>query len=112
MSSLMMEPITKKVQYQLMYKRSKSLLFKGCPDEIVLIILSYGTMNDIRSTRIWQTENVKLCTETRTKEEAAEKNNLDIMKWIYNCIENTTFIFKTNFCKKNFTGKKQDLVFE
>ena len=66
-------------------------MFKGFPDEIVLIILSYGTMKDIGNTRNWQTKNVMHCTETRTKEKAAENDNMDNMKWIYNYIEDTVF---------------------
>ena len=55
----------------------KRSFFSAFPDEIVLIILSYGTMKDIHSTRVWQTEKVELCTETRSMWEAAKKNNLD-----------------------------------
>ena len=70
----------------------------------VLIILSYGTMNDIENTRDWQSENVKHCTETRTKMEAAEKNNLDNMKWIYSYIGDTTFLAST-YLDNGYTGK-------
>ena len=42
-------------------------LFEGFPDEIVLVILSYGTMKDIQSTRVWQSKDVKHRTGTRLK---------------------------------------------
>ena len=38
------------------------LLFDGFPDEIVLIILPYGTIKDIQRTRVWQTANVQQST--------------------------------------------------
>ena len=56
-------------------------LFDKLPDEMVLTILSYNAMEDIESTRGWQSRNVKHCTETRTKIEAAKNNNLDNLKW-------------------------------
>ena len=66
-------------------------LFDKLPDEMVLTILSYGEMEDIQSTRGWQSKNVQHCTETRTKIEAAKKNNLDNLKWIYDYIGDTEF---------------------
>ena len=67
-------------------------LFNGCPDEMVLIILSFGDMEDIQSTRVWQTDNVQHCTESICKVGAAANDNLDNLKWIYNCIEDTKFM--------------------
>ena len=58
-----------------------SSLFGELPDEMVLTILSYGEMNDIQNTRIWQSKKVK----------ASENNNLDNLKWIYECIGDTNF---------------------
>ena len=67
----------------------RSFFFNKCPDELVLMILSYGTMEDIESTRTWQTEKVQKWTETRSMEEAAKNNNLYNMKWIYGYSEGT-----------------------
>ena len=66
-------------------------LFDKLPDEMVLTILSYNDMEDIESTRGWQSKKVQHCTETRTKIEAAKKNNLDNLKWIYDYIGDTEF---------------------
>ena len=49
------------------------------PEEMVLSILSYGTIEDIQNTRIWQTEKVKECTTTRSKLEAAK--NVTSTQW-------------------------------
>ena len=65
---------------------TKRSLFEGCSDEAVLIILSYGTMEDIGSTCGWQTKTVKHYTETISKWKAAENINLDNSKLIYNYI--------------------------
>ena len=68
-------------------KRQLSLFFNVFPDEIVLIILSYGTLPDINSTRIWQTKIVQHCTGTNIMKDAIEKGNLNNVKWIW---ENNT----------------------
>ena len=73
---------------------SRCLLFDKLPDEMVLTILSYGDMEDIQSTRGQQSKNVKHCTETRSKLEAARNNNLDNLKWIYGYIGNTKSDFE------------------
>ena len=78
-------------------------LFGNCPDEIVLIILSYGTLSDLQSTRIWQSKKVQHCTESILKVKAAEKNNFDNIRWIYRDIGNTMFIEPSQF-KNNCTG--------
>ena len=81
--------------------------FNILPDELVLIILSYGVMSDIYSTRLWQSKSVRYSTETRNKLEAAcDNNNLDNMKWIHETIKDTTF---NNDLHSNFTGTKISL---
>ena len=50
----------------------RSLLFGECPDEVVLIILSFCPEEDIASTRLWQTDIVRHCTVTRIKLKAAK----------------------------------------
>ena len=64
--------------------KRKLSLFNGYPDEIVLIILAFGDIKDIQSTRGWQTINVQHCTEIRSKTQAAKNDNLDNLKWTYN----------------------------
>ena len=68
-------------------------MFGECPDEVVLLILSFCPMKDIRNTRSWQTEIVRHSTETRTKLIAAEYDNLDNLKWIYGYIGDTEFYY-------------------
>ena len=70
-------------------------LFDKLPDEMVLTILSYNDMEDIESTRGWQSKKVQHYTETRSKMEAAKKDNLDNLKWIYEFIGDTDF----NYCR-------------
>ena len=77
-------------------------LFSKLPDEMVLTILSYGTMEDITSTRVWQSKKVQHFTETITNYEASENNNLDNLKWIYGFIGYTDLTFKVLL---NCTGK-------
>ena len=95
-----MESIAKRQKVKVQPKRRS--LFNGCPDEIVLIILSFGDMEDIQSTRIWQTANVQHCTVVTAKGKAAKNDNLDNLKWIYNYIGDTKFI-KTR-CYKSCAG--------
>ena len=38
--------------------------FGKLPDEMVLTILSYGEMEDIKNTRLWQSKKVQYWTET------------------------------------------------
>ena len=83
--------MVKKRKMEIQPKRKLSL-FNGFPDEIVLIILSFGTMQDIRGTRVWQTAIVQHCTVTTTKKKAAKNDNLDNLRWIYNYIEDTKFM--------------------
>ena len=86
-----------------------SLLFESFPDEIVLIILSYGTMDDIQSTRGWQSNDVQHYTETTSKLKAAENDNLDNIKWIYETIGNIKFYKPENIMEETLscTGKYQ-----
>lgn len=70
----------KKQKLQGSFKRS---LFGALPDETVLIILSYGTIEDIQSTRVWQSEKVKHFTELTCKIKVAENDNMENMKWVY-----------------------------
>ena len=81
------------------------MLFGVLPDEMVLSILSYGTIKDIENTRVWQTEKVKECTTTTTMIKAAKNDNLDTMKWIYHYIGKTEFHNDPKKPKKNCTGK-------
>ena len=76
-----------KVQCEL----KRSLLFGECPDEIVLIILFFCSIQDIRSTRVYQTEVVRHSTVTRIKVRAAENDNLDNLQWIHDYIGDTEF---------------------
>ena len=64
---------------------------------MVLSILSYGTIEDIQNTRIWQTEKVKECTTTRSKLEAAKNDNLDTMKWIQEYIGDIEFKINSEY---------------
>ena len=66
-------------------------LFDKLPVEMVLTILSYNDMEDIQSTRGWQSKKVQHCTETRTKIEAAKNKNLDNLKWIHGYIGDIEF---------------------
>ena len=93
--------MVKKRKMEIQPKRKLSL-FNGFPDEIVLIILSFGTIKDIQSTRVWQTAIAQHCTVTRSKLVAIENDNLDNLKWIYNCIGDTRFITTTRY--KNCEG--------
>ena len=71
-------------------KRSQaSSVFDNLPDEMVLTILSYSAMEDIQSTRVWQSKTVQNCTTTRVTWEASQEDNLDTMKWIYEFIGDT-----------------------
>ena len=80
--------MVKKRKMEIQPKRKLSL-FDGCPDEIVLIILSFGTIKDIQSTRVWQTVFVQHYTVTRSKTKAIENANLDNLKWMYNFVGDT-----------------------
>ena len=84
-------------------------LFGKLPDEMAMHILSFCSTEDSRNTRAWQTEIVKRCTETTCKLKAARNNNLDAIKWIYNCIGDTKFIMepkKNSYdIQENWTGK-------
>ena len=82
----------------------RSLLFGECPDEVVLIILSFCPEEDIENTRIWQTGIVRHSTETRIKLKAAKNDNLDNLKWIYDYIGDTEFCFDF-YRPENCTGK-------
>ena len=73
---------------------SRQSLFGRLPDEMVVTILFYGEMEDIQSTRVWQSKLVKRCTKTRSNWKDSINNHLDNLKWIYD------FIGDTNFTKK------------
>ena len=94
----------RKVQHDM---KQQSLLFGELPDEMVMNILSYGDMDDIENTRAWQSKKVQHFTESICKEKAAEKNNLDNMKWIYEDIGDTEFYFDDE--KFTCTGTITDL---
>ena len=83
--------IGKEKKQKVQHDMKRSLLFKECPDEVVLIILSFCPINDIQSTRIWQTDIVRHSTETTIKLKAAKNNNLDNLKWIHGYIGDTYF---------------------
>ena len=70
---------------------SRQSLFRDLPDEMVLNILSYGKMEDIQNTRVWQSKKVQRCTETISNIKASCNNNLDNLKWIYGFIGDTDF---------------------
>ena len=80
-------------------------IFGVLPDEMVLSILSYGTIKDIENTRVWQTEKVKECTTTTSMIKAAKNDNLDTMKWIYIYIEKKIYIDRED-PDEDCTGKK------
>ena len=67
----------------------------------VLIILSYGSMKDIESTRTWQTEKVQKWTLTRSKVSAVQNNNIQNMIWIHETIGDKQYSNSNLFC----TGK-------
>ena len=85
-----------------------SSLFGELPDEMVLTILSYGEMDDIQSSRVWQSKKVQHWTDTRSNWEASVNNNLDNLKWIYDFIGDTDFTRKSD-SKLNCTGNVQIL---
>ena len=84
---------------------AKLSLFGKLCDEVVLNILSYCDLDDIQSTRIWQSKKVHHFTETTCKEKAAEKNNLDNMKWIYKAIGDTDF-YPCNYEDMTCSGRR------
>ena len=51
-------------------------LFGKLTDEMVLIILYYGVMEDIQNTRVWQSKKVQHCTETRSNSVASYKKSV------------------------------------
>ena len=63
-------------------------------------------MEDIQSTRGWQSKNVQHCTETKTKLKAGEDDNLDNLKWIYDYIGDTEF--KSDSEKDDDRGYDED----
>ena len=75
------------------------------PDELVLIILSFCHLDDIKNARASQTEFVRRSTETTTKMEAARNNNFDNLKWIYGYIKDTKFTIDYFFERSYYTGK-------
>ena len=99
-------------------KKQKSL-FGKLPDEMVLTILSYGEMEDIHNTRVWQSRKVQYYTKTRYNWKAAANNNIDNLKWIYDFIGDTNFtlplgefksdcyksVSKSDIAVPNCTGK-------
>ena len=91
--------VSKKQKVQSVLRRS---LFNKLPEEMVLTILSYGTMEDIQSTRVWQSKKVQHWTETITNYEASVKKNFDNLKWIYGFIGDMDFNKKMS--KRNCTG--------
>ena len=97
--------IGKEKKQKVQHDMKRSLLFKECPDEVVLIILSFCPINDIQSTRIWQTDIVRHSTETTIKLKAAENNNLDNLKWIHSYIGDTEFDEEDDNTESNCTGK-------
>ena len=58
-------------------------LFDIIPDELMLIILSYGTMEEIQNTRVYQSTKIQQHTETMSSWAACQNNNLDNLKWIF-----------------------------
>ena len=73
---------------------TRQSLFGKLPDEMVLTILAYGEMEDIESTRVWQSKKVQHCTHSRSNFEASYNNNFDNLKWIYDFIGDTDFTHK------------------
>ena len=86
--------------------KPRSLLFGECPDEIVLIILSFCPIEDIQNTRIYQTDIVRHITVTNIKLKAAKNGNLDNLKWIYRDIGDREFYddSKSHHEESNCTG--------
>ena len=70
---------------------SRQSLLSKLPDEMFLTILSYGEMEDIQNTRVWQSRRVQHWTETKSIWEASKNNNFDNLKWIYAFIGDTNF---------------------
>ena len=95
--------IRKEKKQKIVHGMKRSLLFGECPDEVVLIILSFCPIKDIENTRVWQMEIVRHSTVTRIKLKAAENNNFDNLKWIYNYIGDTEFYDQD--AKSNCIGK-------
>ena len=93
--------IRKEKKQKIVHGMKRSLLFGECPDEVVLIILSFCPIKDIENTRVWQMEIVRHSTVTRIKLKAAENNNN--LKWIYNYIGDTGFYDQD--AKSNCIGK-------
>ena len=87
---------------------SRQSLFGKLPDEMVLTVLSYGEIKDIKRTRVWQSKKVQHCTETRSNFKASENNNLENLKWIYGFIGDTDFTdqvsYQAGIVKFNCTG--------
>ena len=54
--------MVKKREVETQAKRRLSL-FNGCPDKIVLILLSFNDIKGIQNTRVWQTANVQDCND-------------------------------------------------
>ena len=57
-------------------------------------ILPYGEVEDMQSTRLWQSRKVQHWTKTRSNWKASIMNNLDSLKWIYDYIGDTDFTNK------------------
>ena len=74
--ALEMNIIKRNKRQKVQNNRLRQLLFGRLPDEMVLTILSYGEMEDIQSTRIWQSKKVQHCTETRSNWKASIMNPL------------------------------------
>ena len=89
---------------------SRQSLFGQLPDDMVLTILSYGEMEDIQNTRIWQSKKVQHWTETRSNFEASKLNNFENLKWIYGFIGDMSFTQKSEITDSviiNCTGMKR-----
>jgi hypothetical protein len=78
---------------------SKNPLFGFCPDEMVLTILSFLPLEDIQSTRVWQSKNMKQCTY-------AKKKNFYNLKWIHEFIGDTNFDYTFEDATFNCTGNQ------
>ena len=83
-------------------KQQRISLFHLVPDEIVMMILSFGTLLDIQCTRGWQSKMVRKYTETRNMIDAAKNDNLDNMIWIYEYIYKP--IYASSYLGMNCTG--------
>ena len=57
---------------------------------MVLTVLSYGEMEDIQNTRVWQSKKVQHCTETRSNWKASGNNNMVHLRWIHGFIGDTS----------------------